>query len=136
MERISINYDGKYIRVWEGGRGAKQTYFTIIEYRSLTNAYQAAVEYESDLSPEKRIGRKKPHTYVNVNNTSGVVGVCPFLDKNGDLSGWRANWVEYVNGKRRQRTENFSFFNYGKSAFYKAVKCRKTAVGQIYKYLS
>ena len=122
MQQISINHHMKCVRVWEGGRKADQTYFTAHQHGSMEAAYQAAVAYEQALNPACRIGRKKPRTRAHINNTTGIVGVCPFRNKSGDVAGYRAHWVEPEDGKQKPKCKDFSFFRYGNQAFSKSIQ--------------
>lgn len=46
MDRIIINHKSKCVRVWCGGKNAKQIYFSATEYGLLNSAFLAAVEYK------------------------------------------------------------------------------------------
>ena len=126
MERISINKKLKCVRVWEGGRGAIQTYFSIKDYGSLKKAYRAAVEYEKNLPEYCRAGRKKPRNSASSNSQTEIVGVSPIFNRRGDHDGYRAQWVEYDrNGKPSYKQKRFSFTAYGAKALSMAKKKRR-----------
>ena len=111
------------MRVWEGGRGAKQTYFSFIEYGSSEKAYKAAVKYEKSLPEYCRAGRKKSRERPYCNSQSGVVGVTPRHHRGGFV-GWRASWIEYDNGKAIRKNKDFYFSIFGGRAFDKAKQTR------------
>ena len=135
MDRITVNRALKCVRVWEGGRNADQAYFTIKEYGSLRAAWQAAVEYESQLPDSVLCGRKKPRQVPNKNSQSNIVGVNPYLNRSGIHSGWRATWVEDTKGERTPKSKRFSFFRYGSRALSLAVEHRQSIIKKHYPFI-
>ncbi|MET4696604.1 hypothetical protein [Endozoicomonas lisbonensis] len=127
--RLSINHQAQCVRVWEGGRHGKQTYFSAREHGSLYKAYLAARQYELSLPELQRLGRFKPRTRPTVRSASGIVGVCPFKNRKGEAAGWRASWMEDHHGRRRQRTRDYSFVTYGNRALSLAIACREMMAG-------
>ncbi len=130
MNRISVNSQLKCVRVWEGGRHADQTYFTVKQYGSFYKAFKAACAYEQQMPAWKRVGRIAARINSYSNSQSGVVGVCPLRNHSGEDAGWRANWVQDINGERRPKMKDFSFHSFGQQAFSLAVECRKKMVRQ------
>ena len=129
MERISINKKLRCVRVWEGGRGGKQTYFTVKKYGSWDKAYRAAVAYEKTLPDYIRAGRKKPREKAYSHSQTNVVGVCPIFNKYGEHDGYRSQWVEYDrNGNPKYRQQGFYFGAWGSIAFDMAKKKRREMV--------
>lgn len=131
-QRISINYSSKCVRVWHGGRNAEQSYFSSKEFGSLYSAYRAARAFEKELPAKQRAGRVKARLNPFPYSQSGIVGVCPFKSRTGEQAGWRANWTQEVDGKRRPKTKDFSFFSYGRNALELAIECRRQMVLEHY----
>ena len=127
-DRISINEKMKCVRVCKGGRHPDQEYFTEKQYGTMDAAYRAAVKYEESLPEKFRKGRIKPQKEPYRCSQSGIVGVHPYLNHGGDHAGWRASWTQLVDGKRRPKTKDFSFFRYGNNALDKAITHRKKMV--------
>ncbi len=128
MDRISINHQLGLVRVWEGGKGAKQTYFSKRKHGAIAAAFQVAVDYEASLDPEHRIGRHKPNTNCHYNSQSGIIGVHPYSEIKKHFAGWRACWTQEVNGTWEKRSKKFSFFTYGDKALEYAIALRQAMV--------
>ena len=128
MNRISINRQLMCVRVWGGGRGGDQTYFSVYKYGSLESAWDAAVEFERTLPPKYRLGRKKPRIEAYCNSQTNIVGVNPYSERHTPFAGYRACWMQEINGERKPKSRNFSFSSYGNQALKKACECRKAMV--------
>ena len=130
-DRISINHPGQCVRVWEGGKNAKQTYFSASDYGSLYSAFIAAVAYEASLPDDCRYGRKKPRKEATERSQTGVVGVSPLKDRAGQECGYRAAWVEYDKKENPiYKEKSFYFSTVGSNALRMACECRWAMVGK------
>ena len=58
----------------------------------------------------------------------GIVGVCPRWHR-GEFKGYRAHWVEYIDGLPKRKTQDFYFSVYGNADLDRAILCRKLHAG-------
>ena len=128
--RVSFNPELWGFRVWCGGKGGKQVYFTAAKYGSLKKAYRAAIDFEKSLPDQTRNGKRKHREQANARSETGVVGVSPEHSKDGEfIMGYRAFWTEYdENRKPLYRSKCFYFSSSGSQAFEKAKRYRKKMV--------
>lgn len=128
-DRISINWQSKCVRVWEGRRNGQQTYFSAKDYGSIEQALAAAIEYEKTLSPDARFGRHHARTKANSNSKTDIVGVSPIKNpRTGEEFGYRANWIQEIDGKRKPRGKDFYTSVYDRITLEMAVQWRDAMV--------